>query len=143
MHRLRKGVSKLFSKGMSDIYLKVTTEIFSKLLFCEFKNLPTGLFWGAPTHADIIEFYNFLLQLKIQTSGSKTVCCLLFCYFNFERCYDVLKPKSPCILFNKNINFNKNKTESKMENPTGIFRETNLVLELIYKSQIKSNTVMG
>ena len=44
MHRLRKGVSKLFSKGMSDIYLKVTTEIFSKLLFCEFKNLPTGLF---------------------------------------------------------------------------------------------------
>ena len=29
-----------------------------------------------------------------------------------------LKLKSPCILLNKNINFKKNETESKMENPT-------------------------
>ena len=29
---------------------------------------------------------------------------------------------------NKNINFNKNETEPKMENPTHSFRETNLVL---------------
>ena len=42
----------------------------------------------------------------------------LFYYFNFERKYDVLKSKSPCILLNKSINFNKNETESKMENPT-------------------------
>ena len=69
--------------------------------------------------------------------------CLLFCYFNFEGSYDVLKPKSPCILFNKNINFNKTKTESKMENPTDSFRETNHVLEPIYESQIKSNAVIG
>ena len=40
---------------------------------------------------------------------------LLFLYFNFERNYDVLKSKSPCILLNKNINFNKNETESKMK----------------------------
>ena len=39
-------------------------------------------------------------------------------YFNFERNYDVFKSKSPCIMLNKNINFNKNKTESRMENPT-------------------------
>ena len=39
----------------------------------------------------------------------------LFLYFNFERNYDVLKSKSPCILLNKNINFNKNETESKMK----------------------------
>ena len=31
-------------------------------------------FWGAPTHADIIEFQNFELQLKNQKPGSKTVC---------------------------------------------------------------------
>ena len=43
-------------------------------------------------------------------------------YFNFERNYDVLNSKSPCILLNKNINFNKNKMESKMENPTHNFR---------------------
>ena len=58
----------------------------------------------------------------------------LFYYFNFERNYDVfmtfslwimtLKSKSQCILLNKNINFNKNKTESNMENPTHSFRET-------------------
>ena len=39
--------------------------------------------------------------------------------------------KRPCILLNKNINFNKNETESKMENPTHSFRETDLVLQLI------------
>ena len=39
--------------------------------------------------------------------------------------------------------FNKNQTESKMENPTHSFREINLVLQLIYESQIKSKTVMS
>ena len=65
-----------------------------------------------------------------------------FYYFNFERSYDVLKSKSPFILLNKNTNF-KNKTESKMENPTHSFRETNRVLQLIQESQIKSKTVMS
>ena len=50
----------------------------------------------------------------------------LFYYFNFERNYYVLKPMSSCSLQNKNMNFNKNETESKMENPS--FRERNLVL---------------
>ena len=31
---------------------------------------------------------------------------------------------------NKNIKFNKNETESKMENLTHIFRDTNLVFQL-------------
>ena len=31
----------------------------------------------------------------------------------------------------KNINFNKNETESKIENLTHSFRETNLALQLI------------
>ena len=67
----------------------------------------------------------------------------LFYYFNFERNYDVLKSKRPCILLNKYINFNKNETESKMEHPTHSFRETNLKLQLILKSQVKSKTVMS
>ena len=54
----------------------------------------------------------------------------LFYYFNFERSY-VLKSKSPCILLNKNINFIKNETESRTENSTPSFRETNLGLQLI------------
>ena len=53
-----------------------------------------------------------------------------------------LKSKSPCILMNKNINFNENKKESKMENLTHSFRETNFVLQLIKESKIKSKTVM-
>ena len=43
-------------------------------------------------------------------------------------------------LLSKTINFNKNKTESKMGNPTYSFRETNL--QLTKESQIKSKTVM-
>ena len=35
------------------------------------------------------------------------------------------------MLLNKNINFNENKTESKMENHTDSFREMNLVFQLI------------
>ena len=67
----------------------------------------------------------------------------LFYYFNFERNYDVLISKSPCILLNKNINFNKKETGSKLERSTHSFRETNLVLQLIKELQIKSKTVMS
>ena len=45
INRLRKETNILLSKEMSNIYLKVTIETFSKLRF-----------WWAPTHADIIEF---------------------------------------------------------------------------------------
>ena len=55
----------------------------------------------------------------------------IFYYFNFERNYDVLKSKNPCFLLTKNINFNKNETEPKMENLTYIFRLMNLALQLI------------
>ena len=55
----------------------------------------------------------------------------LFYYFNFESNYDVSKSKTPCILLNKNMSFNKNETESKMENLTHNFKEANLVLQLI------------
>ena len=67
----------------------------------------------------------------------------LFCYFNFERKYDVLKANSPWFFLNKNINFNKNETELKMENPTHCFRETNLVLQLVKEPRTKSKTVMS
>ena len=50
---------------------------------------------------------------------------------------------SPCILLNRNVNFKKNETESKMQNPTHSFGETNLMLQLIQESQIKSKTVMS
>ena len=52
-NRLRWEINRLLSKGMSNIYLKVTIETFSKLRFSGF--FP-GQFCGAATHADIIEF---------------------------------------------------------------------------------------
>ena len=67
INRLRKEINRLLSKGMSNIYLKVTTE--KKWRISYFLS-----FWGAPTHADIIEFWNFILQLKNQRSGNKSVC---------------------------------------------------------------------
>ena len=55
---LSKKINRLLSKGMLNIYSKVTIE--SNLRFSRFKK--------------DIEFENFLLQLKNQTSGRKTVC---------------------------------------------------------------------
>ena len=111
---------------MSDIYLKVTILTFFN--FLDLKNLSPSQFWGAPTHAVSLNFKTSYCNLKIRRLGAKRVW--LFYYFNFERSYDVLKSKSPCILLNKNINFNKNETGSKNgKSPTQ--RETNLVLLLI------------
>ena len=70
---------------------------------------------------------NIYLKVTIETFSTLQ----LSYYFSFEMNYDVLESKSPSILLNKNINFNKNKTESKMENPTHSFREMNLVLQVI------------
>ena len=53
----------------------------------------------------------------------------VFYYFNFEMNYDNLISKSPCILLNKNINLDKNETESKAESPRDSFRRTNFVLQ--------------
>ena len=54
-----------------------------------------------------------------------------FCYFNFEKNYDILKPKSPYFLSNTNINFHKNDQQSNMENPTHKFRAIDLVLQFV------------
>ena len=70
-------ISVPLSKRMSNIYLKITVEKKWHTLnfyFLSLKSSSPGQFWAAPTHADIIEFSNFLLQLKNQKSGSKTVC---------------------------------------------------------------------
>ena len=77
INRLRKETNRLLSKGMSNIYLKVTIEKKWRTLnfgLLSLKSLSPGQFWGAETHGDITEFSNFLLRLKNQLSGIKTIC---------------------------------------------------------------------
>ena len=79
--------------------------------------------WRAQTHRDIIGFQNILLQLRNHSLIDKFV-------FNFSIIL-VLKemknlPKTPCILSNKNVKFNKNETQSKMLTFTHTFRDTTL-----------------
>ena len=61
---------------MWNIYLKVAIEknwLSQNFDFLSLKSRLKVGFFGAPTHADIIEVQNFLLKLKNQRSGSKGV----------------------------------------------------------------------
>ena len=62
---------------MSNIYLKVTIEKnwrSQDFDFLNFKNSSPGQFLRASTHADFIEFENYLLHIENQRSRSKIVC---------------------------------------------------------------------
>ena len=102
------------------------------------KVLLQASFLGALTHADLIEVSNVWLQLKNHGSGSKTVCG-----YSITFILEKIKSMRPCFLLNKNINFNKNEWELKVENPTRSFAEMNLVLQLGWELGIKSKTVIS
>ena len=128
-----KEINRWISKGMPNIYFKVTidknwrSENFD---FLSLKNSSPGQFLGSSTSRR----YHWILKLLVATKNSEVWeqnYVWLFYQFNFERNYDILKSKSPYAFLNKNINFNKNETESKIENPTHIFTEIHLVLLLI------------
>ena len=103
---------------MSNIYLKVTIKTFSTLRYSGFKKFVTRSAFGELQLTQILNIKTSCCNLKIRGLGANSMWLLY--YFNAERNYDVLKSKSPCILLNKKINFNKNETDnkSKMENPT-------------------------
>ena len=69
-------MSRLLSKGMSNIILKGTIEKKWRNQNSHFQSLKSS----SQTHADIIDVSDFLLQLKKQRPGSKTVCgfCIIF-----------------------------------------------------------------
>ena len=99
---------------MPNIYLKVTVEKNWRSQNFDFlgsNNLLPGQCLGSSNS----HRHHWILKLLVATyhrSWSNTMCWFFY-NFNFERNYDVLKLKSPCILLNKNINFNKNETKSK------------------------------
>ena len=62
---------------MSNIYFKAINEKdwrTQNFDFLSWKICHQVSFWGSPTHTDIIEFLNFLLQLKNQMSVNESVC---------------------------------------------------------------------
>ena len=113
---------------MSNTYLEVTIEKKSLTQDIEFLSLNVRLqftFWGPPTHPDIIEVSNFFLQLKNQ---SKSVCDFSI-VFILKGIMTFQKSKKNVHAFvEKNINFNKNDTQSQMENLTEFRRDEPCVL---------------
>ena len=90
-------------------------------------------FWEVQLMQTSLNFITSCCNSKI-----RSLTCLTFLLLQFRKRYDVLKWKSSWILLNKIMNFSQNGTEFKMENPTHSFRETKLVLQLIYESKMKS-----
>ena len=99
------------------------SDIFKTLILKVQKVCHKVSFWGALTHAHVIEFLNFLLQLKNQKCESKTVC-------GFSVIFVMKEIMKSYFLLNKNIKLNKNETELKMEIPTHSFRGMNHGLQL-------------
>ena len=74
INRLRKEINRLLSKGMSNIYLKVTIETFSKPRFYGFKECVIRSVLGSSNSCWYHWILKLLLATKNLTSGSKTVC---------------------------------------------------------------------
>ena len=133
INRLRKEMNRLISKGTSNIYLNVTIEkkwFTQNLDFKSIKRSSPGQFLGELQLTLIsLNSQTSCCNLKIRDLGAKL--CVAFLLFSFWKKLRLFKVKSPWFLFNKNINFNKNETEMKMENPTQSFRELNHVLHFL------------
>ena len=71
---LSKEINRLLSEGMSNVYLKITIEMFSKLRFSGFKKFVTRSVFGDLQLTLIpLIFKTSCCNLK-RRSGSKTVC---------------------------------------------------------------------
>ena len=72
INKLRKEINRLLSKGMSNIYLKVTIETFSKLRFSGFKKFVIGLVFEDLQFTQIsLNFKTSCCNLKIRVPGAK------------------------------------------------------------------------
>ena len=126
-----KEMNRLISEGLSNIYLKVT----NKKNWRSQNFLRSSKFKKFVSRSVFVELQFTSLNFKLLVATWKSEaweqnCVWIFYYFNFEKNHDILKLKSPYSSWNKKVNFNKNETGSKMENPTHSFREMNLVFQL-------------
>ena len=75
-NRLRKEINRLLSKGMSNIYLKVTIEAFLKPLFSRLKNFVTRSVFRELQLTQILNFKTSCCNLKIRSLEAKF--CMAF-----------------------------------------------------------------
>ena len=104
INRFRKEISSLLTKRMSNIYLKVPIKTFSKPRFSGFKKFVTrSAFEELQLMQISLNIKTSCCNLKIRDLGYMAFLFFiwLFYYVNFERNYNVLKTKSPCILLTK------------------------------------------
>ena len=80
INSLRKEINRLLSKGMSNIYLKVTIKKFSKLRFSGFKKFVTSSVFGELQLTQIsLNFKTSCCNLKIK--GLEAELCVAFLLF--------------------------------------------------------------
>ena len=101
---------------------------YSKLRFSNFKKFVTRSVFGELLLTQIsFNFQTSFCNVKIRGLGAKLCSfCIIFIMkgigkFQTQRVH--------VFLLNKNINFNKSETESKVGNATHSFREINLVVQ--------------
>ena len=106
INRLRKEINMLLRKGMSNIYF--LSDYWQKLTFSKFDFLSlTNLSPGQLLRSSDSRRFNWIFKLIVAILKSEVWeqnCMWLFYQFTFERNYDVLKTKNPCILLNKKQN---------------------------------------
>ena len=127
---IRKEINKLLGKGMLNIYLKVTIEKKGRTQTFDFltlKSLSTGQFLESSNSRTYHRIFKLLVAI-LNSEVCEPNCVWLFCYFCFERNYDVLKSRSPCFLLNKMISLIKMRrnrkfyTQLKRDKPCALAR---------------------
>ena len=77
-NRLRKEINRLLNKGMSNIYLKVTIEMFSKLQFSGFKKVCHQVSFGELQLMQVsLSFKTSCCNLKVRRLGTKRFVAFL------------------------------------------------------------------
>ena len=110
--------------------------VFSKLWFSKFKKFVSRSVLGELYFAQVsLNFKTSCCDLKIRCLGTKL--CVASLFFNFESINDVLKSKSSYFFLKKNINFNKNEAESKMENPHKVLERRTLCFNSYKNCKLK------
>ena len=89
---------------------------YSKPELSKFKKFVSRSVFGELQLTQIsFNFQTSCYNLKIRGLGANLCLAFLLSFFFLK---GIMTLKSPCFLLNKNINFNKNETKSKMENAT-------------------------